>query len=859
MKKNQSSAKRCTVLIIDDSDADRMLYRYLLRQDLDFNYHFIEFDCGDDALAWCRTESADVILLDYLLPDWDGLAVLEQLRQQTEGGSACGSATPNCPLPVVMLTGEGDERVAVQAIKSGAQDYLVKDKLTSDLLCRTVRGTMERVRLLEQARQQQEQLKQLNAELEQRVAERTTELQTANDRLQQELSKQQLTQQRLQEQAELLDLAHDAILTLNLAGVITFWNQGAEYLYGWTSQEALGEVALDLLQTQFPEAIAQIQTELDRHDYWEGELTHTHRNGTAIIVASRWVLQRNEKGSPVGILEINNDITERKQAELELQQAKEIAETASQSKSMFLANMSHELRTPLNVILGFTQVLQRDRTLSVAHQETIQTIHRSGDHLLTLINDILDISKIEAGHTTLDMSSFDLQALLYSLETMLRPKAETQGLQLNLELDPQVPQYITTDSIKLRQILINLLSNAIKFTEQGRVTLRVTVERGSAEGWESGRVSAWEHPLSPHPPIALYFEVQDTGVGIDPREIENIFDAFVQSQVGRSTVGGTGLGLTISRRFVELMGGKISVISTPRQGSVFQVYLPVMPANAIDVAAPSVTRQAIGVAPGQLHPRVLVVDDQSENRQLLTTLMTQLGFEVWQATNGQEALDQWQRWHPHLIWMDIQMPLLNGYEATQQIRAREQEWARSKRQTVEGGEDVAKPSLVIGHWSLAAKGQRTNDQGEISHSPTVIIALTAQASVSDRASAISAGCDDFVMKPFRENDLYSKITEHLHLQFLYAEPTPEPCSQPFPPSDALTAQALCTMPYHWLTALHHAAQLCDEEEIEQLIQQIHQPQPSLATRLKYLAHGYQFEQIVKLIQEATRLRSNQRA
>ncbi|WP_414526520.1 PAS domain S-box protein [Nodularia chucula] len=416
----------------------------------------------------------------------------------------------------------------------------------------------------------------------------------------------------------------------------------------------------------------------------------------------------DETGNVVLIIPEGRDISRRKQAEEEMRKAKEAAELANQAKSMFLANMSHELRTPLNSILGFTQVMKRDRSLTPKHQEYLQIISRSGDHLLGLINDVLDLAKIESGYITHDHQRFNLHLLLQCVFQMLKPKAEAKNLQFNFYRDPHVPQYAIADEKKIRQVLINLLSNAIKFTENGSVVLRV---QPSNKEPQTNQI------------LWLSFEVEDTGVGIAATDIQTIFHPFFQTQSGKNITEGTGLGLSISNKLIQFMGGEITVKSNLGQGSKFTFDIPVGLAETDLVLSPNHYDQVTKLAPGQPSYRVLIVDDQAENRLLLVELLTDLGLEVREATNGQEALTMWKQWEPQLILMDIRMPVMDGYAATKQIRA-----------TPKGAE-------------------------------TIIIALTAYSSTSDRTLAINAGCDDFVTKPFSAEVLCAKIADYLGLRY----------------------------------------------------------------------------------------------
>ncbi|HEY9806332.1 MAG TPA: ATP-binding protein, partial [Candidatus Obscuribacterales bacterium] len=311
----------------------------------------------------------------------------------------------------------------------------------------------------------------------------------------------------------------------------------------------------------------------------------------------------------------------RHQAEEALRIAKEAAEAANRSKSIFLANMSHELRTPLNAILGFTQLMERDPVLTAQQEESLEIINRSGEHLLNLINDVLEMSKIEAGRMTLHPTAFDLHHLLHTLQEMFQIRTEAKRLSLRFELAPDLPAYVQMDEGKLRQVVINLLSNAVKFTDQGGVRLRAKVITSDRP---TGNIDS------------LYVEVEDTGRGIAPDEIDSLFQPFVQTTSGTQAREGTGLGLTISRQFVQLMGGELMVSSTPDQGSIFAFQVPLTLAEApIESVQSSLRGRVLQLAPHQPTYRILVVDDRPENCKLIEQLLQMVGFETKLATNGQ--------------------------------------------------------------------------------------------------------------------------------------------------------------------------------------------------------------------------------
>ncbi len=484
-------------------------------------------------------------------------------------------------------------------------------------------------------------------------------------------------------------------------------------------------------------------------------------------------------------------------AQESLRSARDAADASNQAKSEFLANMSHELRTPLNAILGFTQLMLRDQGLAAEHQENLEVITQSGEHLLDLINDVLEMSKIEAGRQTLYEDNFDLHDLLHGLEQMFRSRASGKGLQLMFERTPDVPQYVRTDASKLRQVLMNLLSNAVKFTQEGGVTLRCDCDMQPMSGGDS---ESGER-------VHLLFQVEDTGPGIAQEELEHLFEAFGQTATGRQAQEGTGLGLAISRMFINLMGGDLSVDSEVGRGSVFTFDLLISVTEAAEVQTRPSRRRGVGVEPGHPVYRLLVVEDRLENRRLLVKLLEPWGFEVREASNGQEGIEVWEQWDPHLIWMDMRMPVMDGYEATKRIKT-------------------------------TTKGQAT-----------VVVALTASVFEEQRTVVLSTGCDDFMRKPFREQGIVDVLSRHLGVRFLYDDQLRATSTQAEDRAqDDLTPEALAALPAQWLEDVHQAAQRGDMDTMLGLLAHIEADHAPLAKALKALIQDFRFGDIIALTQ-----------
>lgn len=545
----------------------------------------------------------------------------------------------------------------------------------------------------------------------------------------------QRTQQSLRElermaEKENLILASlaEGVYGVDTQGSCIFINPRALAMLGFAESEVIGGEAHCLFHARRENGVPYsvdcpvIQT---LHDgiKRECEDVFIRRDGTMFPV-SLGVAAMQHGNAIVGAVVVFQDITERKRAEhalhryndeleemvqqrtTELRLSRDAAEAANKAKSLFLANMSHELRTPLNAILGFSRMMRLNAGLSASQCENLDIINRSGEHLLTVINDVLEIAKIESGRLQLDTAPFDLGNLVRNASELMQLRAQQKGLWLRLEQAPDVPRYIKGDEARLRQILLNLVGNAVKFTERGGVTIRLHLKRGARR--------------------ELSIEVEDTGPGIAVEDRERLFEPFVQLTTG-GWQSGTGLGLAITRQFVQLMGGCIELESTVGQSSLFRVELPVELADAGEVFAQSIERhlEIAGLAPGQPVYRILIAEDQIENQVLLKRLMEQIGLEVKIADNGEQCIALFQQWQPHLIWMDWRMPVMNGEEATRRIRG------------LPGGDSVK------------------------------IVAVTASAFSEQKQEMLDAGMDDFVSKPYHFDEIYQCMARVLGIKYRY--------------------------------------------------------------------------------------------
>lgn len=464
------------------------------------------------------------------------------------------------------------------------------------------------------------------------------------------------------------------------------------------------------------------------------------------------------------------------------QKAQKQAELANKTKSIFLANMSHELRTPLNAILGFTQIMQQNKYYLEADYKNLDIINRSGQHLLNLINNVLDISKIEAGQLTAEIMPFNLKNMLYDVIVIMRQRAEYKGLFFRTDFQSDLPVYVLSDELKIKQILINLLSNAIKFTNQGSITCSIQFSPSKN---------------------TLHILVQDTGVGISINDISRIFEPFVQ--VGNtSTNKGTGLGLTISRQYAELLGGTLEAESKLGVGSVFTVKIPMKPALSSDVS----TNNYAGVktlAPDSPKPRILVAEDQAENWILLERILENIGCTVKVVENGKDAVDIFETFAPDLIFMDIRMPVMDGMEATLAIRK-----------------------------TVAGKNVK-------------IVGVSAHVFKDEIKQFQLSGMDFFISKPYHFSQIYECLANLLQVKYTYVSDEAPPIN--FEEKKILTPQLLSELDIHLLTELKNSVQNLDSDALKELVVRISSQSPELSSILNSYIEEYRTTEIFRTLNE----------
>lgn len=744
-----------TVLVVDDATLNLDFISEILTRD---GFEVLQAKSGRVALIMALASSPDLILLDIMMPEMDGYEVCRRLKENER--------TRDVPVIFIGTIEDGAERA--QPFEVGGVDCISKPFRSEDLLAR--------VRTHIALRKVQIRLENQKAKLEQEIAERKKAeyaLRESDERLQ-----------------SILDNSPACIYIKDTQGRYRLINRMFEKLFHVERDSFIGKTDYDIGPWEIADAFHRNDTEVIKLGHAiQVEEEACHDDGLHSYLSLKFPLL-STKGKIYAVCGISSDITARKQAELLLQQAKESAESANRSKSIFLANMSHELRTPLNVIHGFSQLMQRDSSLSDSSKKHLEAINRSGDHLLALINDVLEVSKIENGCLCLTQGVFDLYSLLEDLDAMFRMRAEQKRLCFKIERQAALPQYLVGDEGKLRQVLINLIGNAIKFTDVGDVTLRVDVDDYHPSVAE--KRGLW----------ALSFEVEDSGIGIIPQEMDKLFLSFEQTMSGKSK-GGTGLGLTISREYICLMGGDLTARSVFGKGSVFTVSCKFEEGQQELVERTEEVRRVLGLAPGCGPKTILVVDDKEINRRFVVELLSFVGFKTLEAANGKEALAVCRSGKPDLVLMDMRLPVMDGYEATRRLKA-------------------------------TAKGKKIP-----------VIAVSASAFVEERNEILATGADEFISKPFRECELFAGIKKLLGIEYRYAEDTLTISGRE--ESATLTPGDLGHLPGELREELRQALIILNVSAIRDAISRIHAFDRSLGEIMGRMEKQYKFEILLDLL------------
>ncbi len=603
----------------------------------------------------------------------------------------------------------------------------------------------------------------------------------------------------------IVENANDIIYLLTPAGIFSYVSPNWVKILGYEPEAVVGSsFAPGIHPSDRQRCLNQFHELVEQNRTISGlEYRVQHQDGSWRWHISNLATVRDETGQVLYCVGITRDISDRKAAEVELQAAKEAAEVANRAKSEFLANMSHELRTPLNGILGYAQILQRSKGLTADQFHGVETIHQCGEHLLTLINDVLDLSKVEARRMELHPTDFHLPTFLRAIADLFQLRAQQKGISFLYEPLTALPVAIHADEQRLRQILMNLLSNAIKFTDAGGVVLKV----GAAA------------TQLPAPLIRLRFQVEDTGIGIAPDDLNEIFLPFQQVGDHRRMTEGTGLGLALSYKLVTMMGSELQVQSSLERGSTFGFEIDVPARERWRDRSLEKTPQVIGYKGPRR--KVLVVDERADNRSVLVQFLAPLGFELAEAENGQDCLEKAAQFQPDVIFMDLVMPVMDGFEATRHLR------------------------------------RSPNFQN------TIIIAASASAFEHDQQTCLTVGCSAFLSKPIHYKQLLATLERLLHLEWQYETTSANEVENQAGSGDVTSMYPLLSpvdaikisLPARVLEDLLHLAQMGAVLEIQAQVTQMEQADPQLtpfATQVRHLAQTFQVKQLQDFLQQQQR-------
>jgi PAS domain S-box-containing protein len=723
------------VMIVDD-EADihqviQLVLKYLTFQDKPLTFLSAHTALQAKSLLENHPDIA-LIFLDVVMENNDsGLQLVKYIRDTLN----------NSLVRIVLHTGQPGEAPEKSVIADyDINDYKLKSEMTDDKLFVTTMVGLRNYRDLMALKMNQASLTKINGQLqreieerqkiehelrkqrdhlEEQVAKRTADLARLNLQLLQDIAKRKLAEEELRKFSRAVEQSANTIIITDLNGHIQFVNPAFSRQTGYASDEVIGKNIRLLKSNKYPSAFyKKLWDTITKGQVWQGELLNQHKSGELFWNSITISPIKNKSGQTTHYLSINRDITERKRTEAELLKSKELADSANQAKTAFLTNMSHELRTPLTAILGYAQLLKQDKRLTDEQREGIQIIYRSGEHLLTLISDILDLSKIEAGQLELMKSEFRFPRVFENIMDLFHIRAEQKGIELVYEPLSELPRAVHGDRKRLRQILLNLVGNAVKFTKTGQVTLKVQYTP-SLENKNPGKIRV---------------DVEDSGTGIAAENLDKIFLPFQQVGDRLYSHEGTGLGLSITKTLVEMMDGQLQVESTLGMGSHFWFEMPIQ-VHGLPLYEPPQPKTTIigfkwkptkGSKKAEYDEfKILIVDDQWENRVLLRNILLPLGFDVSEAEDGQVALTQVEVSQPDAIIMDLKMPVMDGLECTQRLR----------------------------------------QDARFRH--TVIIALTANLFDHNQQKSLEVGCNAFLTKPIKFDILLQTLANLCPIEWIY--------------------------------------------------------------------------------------------
>ncbi len=620
-----------------------------------------------------------------------------------------------------------------------------------------------------------------------------------------DVSERKQSEEKLTQISTRLSLATRAagvgVWELDVVNNKLWWDDQMLALYGIERENFKGEFETrnaGIHPDDLPENNEHIRMAIQGEKEFDKEFRVCWPDGSVHNIKALAAVLRNEAGEPLRMIGTNWDITKEKQSSQKLletnlylesatAQANEMAakaERANKSKSLFLANMSHEIRTPLNAIIGFSQLMDRDQQLTKQQKDYCYSITRAGEHLLSLINDILELSKMEAGRAKLNLSNVHLLSLLDDIQMIFKERAFSKHLSFVFEPAYDLPSFIVTDESKLRQIFVNLIGNAIKFTDQGGVSVRLYVDRVDSRKCK------------------LLAEIKDTGPGIPAHEISKLFKHFEQTGSGMRKGSGTGLGLALSRELACLMGGDITVTSVEGKGSVFTFWVEIENGQA-GLPVPALSNRILGIDKGGRSYKILVVDDNPDNMTVAVRLLNMAGFDTCEAVNGEDAITKFEMCSPDLILMDIRMPALDGYGATRRIRS-------------------------------TSNGKNT---------PVVV--LSASAFEVDRKMLETYDIQGYIHKPFRANDLYQTLGEILDVKYIYEEDVSAQNTYSDQARDI--SGDIYLLPDNLLKRMQEAVSAADLDELIELIHEIENEYADLAKELLLHANNYDYDYLSKLL------------